>query len=152
MLIASYFRELNDYDITNILRQLKELNIISSNDNLLIKNQSDLNRIFQQYKIQYTPFVIQPIVYPPILPLLFQTLTQVFKYNNEDKLLKSDLIKIYSDYKNEHTQDIIESNVYNFIKISYHYSIKKETFILYSIYYKVIQLEKICQIIKLLKT
>ena len=115
-LIASYFRELNDYDITNILRQLKELNIISSNDNLLIKNQSDLNRIFQQYKIQYTPFVIPPIVYPPILPLLFQTLTQVFKYNNEDKLLKSDLIKIYSDYKNEHTQDIIESNVYNFIK------------------------------------
>jgi hypothetical protein len=114
-LIASNFRELNDYDITNILRQLKELNIISSNDNLLIKNQSDLNRIFQQYKIQYTPFVIPPIVYPPILPLLFQTLTQVFKNNNEEKLLKTDIEKIYKDYLVEQTQDEIEKNINDFI-------------------------------------
>jgi hypothetical protein len=42
-----------------------------------------------------------------------------------------------------------ERFIYIFIKISYHYSIKKETFILYSIYYNVIQLRKICQTIKL---
>lgn len=103
-----------------IMDELESLGIVGSNlgskvREVYIKTQSDLNIILQQNNIPYITFI--DVVEPePPLPLLFQTLTQVFKNNNEEKLLKSDLEKIYSDYKNEHTQDIIESNVYNFIK------------------------------------
>lgn len=106
-----------------IMDELESLGIVGPNlgskaRDVYTKTQNDLNKIFQQNNIPFTALidVIETAPVIPKLPLLFQTLTQVFKDNNEEKLLRSDLIKIYSDYKNEHTQDIIESNVYNFIK------------------------------------
>lgn len=106
-----------------IMDELESLGIVGPNlgskaREVYTKTQHDLNKIFQQNNIPFNALIdvieIAPVI--PKLPLLFDTLTKVFKNNNEEKLLKSDIIKIYSDYKNEHTQDIIESNVYNFIK------------------------------------
>ncbi|MFN8296687.1 MAG: DNA translocase FtsK [Chitinophagales bacterium] len=108
-----------------IIDQLESLGIVGPNlgsneREVLVYTQQELNEILDNNNILYTtyPEIKDPEPDPepdPPLPLLFYTLTQVFKTNNKEKLLKTDLIKIYADYTKEHSQDVIEKNINDFL-------------------------------------